>query len=159
MIYSKDAADVKFFPPAIPLITIVVGIGIEWLAPLSDNFPMGPPTRVVIGVLLIVASLLLLGLWSVLLFRRGGQSENPWKPTTHIEKRGPYRFTRNPMYLQMVLVCVGAGIALGNNWILILVPAVMAALYLLVIQYEEAYLLAKFGNAYSEYKQSVRRWL
>jgi protein-S-isoprenylcysteine O-methyltransferase Ste14 len=59
----------------------------------------------------------------------------------------------------MVLVCVGAGIALGNIWILILVPAVMAALYLLVIQYEEAYLLAKFGNAYSEYKQSVRRWL
>ena len=56
-----------------------------------------------------------LGLWSIVLFRRTGQSENPWKPTPLVE-RGPFRFTRNPMYLQMVLVCVGFAVLLMNVW-------------------------------------------
>lgn len=154
----EDAAEVAFFPPAIPLIAIFLGVLLEWIFPLSAYFPIESPARVVIGASLALISVLLLGLWSVVLFRSGGQSENPWKPTTHIEERGPYRFTRNPMYLQMALVCTGVGIALANWWVLVLVPAVMWALYTLVIRHEERYLEAKFGESYLSYKRRVRRW-
>ena len=154
----EDAAEVAFFPPAIPLIAIFLGVLLEWIYPLSGYFPIESPARVVIGASLALISVLLLGLWSVVLFRSGGQSENPWKPTTHIEERGPYRFTRNPMYLQMALVCTGVGIALANWWVLALVPAVMWALYTLVIRHEERYLEAKFGESYLSYKRRVRRW-
>lgn len=156
---SNDAAEVKFFPPGVPLIAIVLGIVLEWFLPLSNRFPLESPTRIVTGVTLVLASVLLLGLWSVVLMRGGGQSENPWKPTTHIEERGPFRFTRNPMYLQMVLVCIGAGIALANWWIVAFVPGVVWALHTLVIRHEERYLESKFGESYLSYKRRVRRWI
>lgn len=156
---SNDAAEVKFFPPGIPVIAILFGVVLEWFLPLANHFPIEPSVRVVIGVSLAVASVLLLGVWSVVLMRSGGQSENPWKPTTHVEEHGPYRFTRNPMYLQMVLVCTAVGIALANWWILALVPGVWWALYTLVIRHEERYLETKFGESYLSYKRRVRRWI
>jgi protein-S-isoprenylcysteine O-methyltransferase Ste14 len=100
-----------------------------------------------------------LGLWSVLLIRNSGQSENPWKPTTQVIQRGPFRITRNPMYLQMVLVCLGFAVALVNLWILILTPVCAWLLQRLAILPEEKYLEDKFGEAYLAYKRSVRRWI
>jgi protein-S-isoprenylcysteine O-methyltransferase Ste14 len=93
-----------------------------------------------------------------MLFRRGGQSENPWKPTPHIEERGPFRVTRNPMYLQMVFVCIGVAIALANWWILLITPITAWALQILAIKPEEEYLESKFGEEYLAYKRRVRRW-
>ena len=156
---ARDSADVKFFPPGIPLIAIFLGFVLEWFMPLSSYFPIDAPLRIVLGITLVVASIFFLGFLSVVLFRKGGQSENPWKPTTHIEQGGPYRFTRNPMYLQMILVCIGVAIASGNIWILVLCPGVVAALHFLVIQHEEAYLESKFADSYLSYKQRVRRWI
>lgn len=107
----------------------------------------------------LVGAILGLGVWSVLLFRRGGQSENPWTPTSHIEERGPFRFTRNPMYLQMVLVCLGIAVMLMNWWLLALTPVVGWLLQRLAILPEEAYLERKFGETYRSYKRRVRRWV
>ena len=106
-----------------------------------------------------LGAILILGAWSVMLFRRGGQSENPWKPTPTIETRGPLRVTRNPMYLQMVIVCIAASFAFANWWILLLTPIVAYSLRRLAIEPEEAYLEEKFGDIYRKYKQNVRRWL
>lgn len=94
-----------------------------------------------------------------MLFRRGGQNVNPWKPTPGLETNGPFRVTRNPMYLQMVIVCIGAAIAFANGWILLLTPVVVIALQRLAIEPEEEYLEAKFGETYLNYKRSVRRWI
>ncbi|MFY9610090.1 MAG: methyltransferase [Blastocatellia bacterium] len=71
---------------------------------------------------LVVGALLGLGFYSVTLVRRSAQSENPWNPTTEIVNRGPFRFTWNPMYLQMVLGCIGFAVILTNMWILLLTP-------------------------------------
>ena len=103
--------------------------------------------------------LLILGLWPVVLFRRSGQSEMPWTPTSSIVVRGPYRFTRNPMYLQMVLVCIGCAVLLVNLWILVFTPLVLLALYIYAIRPEEEYLERKFGDAYRHYRRRVRRWI
>ncbi|HEX7719149.1 MAG TPA: isoprenylcysteine carboxylmethyltransferase family protein, partial [Woeseiaceae bacterium] len=72
---------------------------------------------------------------------------------------GPYRFTRNPMYLLMVLVCVAVAIILSNAWIVVLTPLCAWALYRFAILPEEAYLERKFGDGYRDYKRRVRRWL
>ncbi len=156
---AEDAAKVRFFPPGIPLLAILIGSGLQWLAPLSIGYLPPAPQRYIVGGIVAIGSILIFGLWSVVLFRKGGQSENPWKPTPHIEVRGPYRFTRNPMYLQMVLVCVGAAIALANYWILLFTPLVAWLLQICAIKPEEAYLEAKFGEIYLAYKDRVRRWI
>lgn len=156
---QHDAARVRFFPPGIPLLAILAGIGLQRLLPIDPGFALPAPGRYLIGGAIIIAAILVLGLWPVRLFRKGGQSANPWKPTPQIETRGPYKFTRNPMYLQMVLVCIGAAIAMSNWWILLLTPLAAWALYSLVIKQEEAYLEAKFGEDYLAYKHKVRRWI
>ena len=155
----NDAAKVRFFPPGIPLVAILLGAFLHRAAPLELAFLPPPPWRHVLGGAVAIAAVLGLGLWSVILFRTEGQSANPWKPTPGLEQRGPFRFTRNPMYLQMVLVCVGAAVAFANGWMLLLVPAVVLALQKLAIEPEEAYLEAKFGTCYRDYARRVRRWL
>ncbi|MDH3458457.1 MAG: isoprenylcysteine carboxylmethyltransferase family protein [Gemmatimonadota bacterium] len=108
---------------------------------------------------MVAGAILGLGLWSVILFRRSGQNENPWKPTPSIVERGPFRVTRNPMYLQMVLSCIGLSVAFANPWILLLTPVCALLLQTLAIIPDEAYLERKFGGTYLEYKSRVRRWL
>jgi protein-S-isoprenylcysteine O-methyltransferase Ste14 len=155
-----DAAAVGVFPPAVPLATILLGIGLNRLWPLGPvpGFP-DAPARYWVGGGIVLAAFLGLGLLSVVLMRRSGQSENPTKPTTSILTRGTYRLSRNPMYLQMVIGCIGFAVLLANLWILLLVPACAWALWWFAIRHEEAYLERKFGEEYLSYKRRVRRWL
>jgi protein-S-isoprenylcysteine O-methyltransferase Ste14 len=156
----RDAAAVRVFPPAVPLVTILLGVGLDRLWPLRP-FPglRDAPARYWVGGGIILAAFLGFGLLSVALVRRSGQSENPWKPTTSIVTRGPFRISRNPMYLQMVIGCVGFAVLLANLWILLLVPVCAWALWRFAIRHEEAYLERKFGEEYLSYKRRVRRWL
>lgn len=159
MTEDKDAAAVRFFPPGIPLAAILLGVGLDALWPIEPGFALPTPERYWLGGAIVLGAILLLGVWSMVLFRRGGQDVNPWKPTPHIEERGPFRITRNPMYLQLVLVCIGFSVLLWNGWILLLTPVVAWLLLRLAILPEEAYLERKFGEAYLSYKRRVRRWL
>lgn len=155
---GRDAAAVRIFPPAVPLAVIIAGVVLERLWPIDPGFAVPAAVRW-IGASIVAAAVLGLGLWPVVLMRRSGQSENPWKPTTRVLEAGPYRYTRNPMYLQMLLVCLGVAMILTNAWILLLTPLGAWALQRLVIRPEEAYLERKFGAAYLAYKRRVRRWL
>jgi protein-S-isoprenylcysteine O-methyltransferase Ste14 len=155
----RDAAAVRVFPPGVPLLTILLGIVLKRFWPLDTGFELPAPARYLVGGAIVVVSILGLGLYSVILVRRSGQSENPWKPTTRILDRGPFRLSRNPMYLQMVLVCVGFAVALSNLWILILTPMCAWVLHACAILPEERYLESKFGEEYLAYKNRVRRWL
>ncbi len=156
---EKDGAAVRFPPPLLPLATILLGVGFERLWPLGAGLELPAPARYWIGAFVAATSVLVLGLWPVVMFRRSGQSELPWRPTPIVLEEGPYRFTRNPMYLMMVLVCVGVAIMLSNFWILLLSPLCAWALYNFAIAPEEAYLERKFGEPYRRYKGRVRRWL
>jgi protein-S-isoprenylcysteine O-methyltransferase Ste14 len=155
----RDAAAVRVFPPAVPLLTVLIGLGLDQLWPTDLQVEFGAPESYWIGGVIVVGAVLGLGLWSVLLIRSSGQSENPWKPTTQVIQGGPFRITRNPMYLQMVLVCLGFAVALVNLWILILTPVCAWLLQRLAILPEEKYLEKKFGETYVEYKRRVRRWI
>jgi len=156
---AKDAAAVRVFPPAVPLAAILLGVGLDRLWPIDPGVAPPPAVAYALGGLIVGGAVLGLGLWSVLILRRTGQSANPWKPTTEIVARGPFRLTRNPMYLQMVIGCVGFAVLLWNVWILLLAPLCALVLHRWAILPEEAYLEARFGDAYRAYRRRVPRWL
>jgi protein-S-isoprenylcysteine O-methyltransferase Ste14 len=156
---KEDAAAVRIFPPAVPLVTVLAGIALDRIWRIDPGFTLPAPGRYWAGGLIVAGALLGLGLWSVVIMRRTGQTENPWKPTTEIVESGPFRLTRNPMYLQMVLICIGLAVMLMNVWILLLTPVCAWVLHRYAILPEEAYLEGKFGETYRAYKRRVRRWI
>jgi protein-S-isoprenylcysteine O-methyltransferase Ste14 len=152
-----DGAAVRFPPPFVPLIALVLGVVIHlWGLPL--RVPLEGGLRYGLSALLLALGLLLMG-GAVGLFRKTGQDPKPWLSTPEIISTGVYRYTRNPMYVSMGLLQAGIGVALANGWVVLLVPVVWTVIYLIAIRHEEAYLEAKFARAYVEYKASVRRWL
>lgn len=158
MTEKRDAAAVRFPPPLIPLATILLGGFLDRVRPIDVGFELSAPIRYGVGGLVVTVALTLAG-WAIAHFRRSGQNEKPWTPTTAIVGAGPYRFTRNPMYLGMVLLCIAAAILLASEWILALTPLCALALQSFAIRPEEAYLEGKFGDGYRAYKRRVRRWL
>jgi protein-S-isoprenylcysteine O-methyltransferase Ste14 len=96
---------------------------------------------------------------AMVLFLRSRTSVVPSKPTTALVTSGPYRISRNPMYVGMAVLYVALALALGVIWALALVPVVLLVVDRLVIAREERYLEASFGDEYRAYKLRVRRWL
>ncbi len=146
-------------PPAVPLLAVLAGAWLQGQQPIDVGLSPPAPWHYVLGAGIVVAAIAGLGFPAVRLMRRSGQSENPWKPTPSILESGPYRFTRNPMYLQLVIACLGFAVLLWNPWIALLVPVVVWVLYQWAIKPEERYLEDKFGDAYRAYRRRVRRWL
>jgi protein-S-isoprenylcysteine O-methyltransferase Ste14 len=137
---AKDGAAVRIPPPLVYLGAVMFGL------------------RITVGAAAAVLSLVLVVLANNL-FRRTDQDPKPWVTTPEIISTGVYRITRNPMYVGMGLLQIAIGVGLANWWIIILVPVVLAIVYLTAIRHEEAYLERKFGAAYTDYKELVRRWL
>ena len=151
-----DGATVRIPPPLPFLVTVVVGIGLQFIVPLPIGIAKGH--LVWIGVLVALLGVPLV-VGAFLLFHETGQDSKPWLPTPELITRGVYRLTRNPMYLSLALLQSGIGIGVGNLWILVLVPFACVGVCMAAIRHEEAYLERKFGDSYLDYKKSVRRWL
>ncbi|HWQ86325.1 isoprenylcysteine carboxylmethyltransferase family protein [Brevundimonas sp.] len=129
--------------------------GLGWLA---AGFGLEIPVRRALALALIVGGLLLDGM-AAGLFRRRGTAVEPWKPSTALIIEGPYRLSRNPIYVGFAATYVGLAIAM-DSWIaLILLVPCLIVVDRFVIRREERYLAAKFGPAYDDYRQKVRRWL
>ncbi|HEU4828103.1 MAG TPA: isoprenylcysteine carboxylmethyltransferase family protein [Gemmatimonadales bacterium] len=155
----RDAARVRVLPPGVPLITILLGQVLQRFWPIAPSLELAPLVRYGVGGSVVLGAVLGIGFRAVRTMRRTGQDENPWKPTPSLIETGPYRFTRNPMYLQLVIICIGFAIILQNAWILLLTPLAALVLQELAIRPEEAYLERKFGETYLAYKRRVRRWI
>jgi protein-S-isoprenylcysteine O-methyltransferase Ste14 len=154
---AKDGAAVRVPPPLPHVAAVLAGIALhEFVWPLPIGLPSGP--RVALALLVVLLGLALLG-GAGMLFRRTGQKPQPWLPTPKVIRTGVYRFTRNPMYVSFGLFQSAIGIGWGNLWILLLVPVACTVVFITAIRHEEAYLERKFGDAYLDYKKSVRRWL
>ena len=155
---EQDRAKAAFEPPVLVLACLVLGFGLSWLLPLRI-WPAGTNRPVVVaGVALVVASFALLA-WSARTMVRGGSSLPVHRPTEHLVIRGPYRWSRNPIYTAMVLAFLGLGLARASWWFIGLAVAAALLLRWGVILREEAYLVGKFGDEYREYANRVRRWL
>jgi len=131
---------------------------------LSLYWPLGPglasPNALALTVgLLFIAGGFALALFSVRAFRRAGTNVVPGQSATALVTTGPYRITRNPIYIGFVLVYFGLSIVLTSVWVLLLLFPVLMILQRGVVAPEEAYLERKFGDAYRAYTARVPRWL
>ena len=142
-------------PPFIYLSAIALGLALHVFWPVRLVAPfLGTP----IGVVLTVVAIALFVL-AVRTFRIAGTPIPGNRPTTAIVRTGPYRFSRNPIYLAFSLFQLGLAFWINSFGLLItLIPAV-ALMSLVVIPREERYLEARFPSEYVPYKASVRRWL
>ncbi len=156
---NDDHAPVRFPPPVVGVLTIILGYVLGLVLPIMDDFLLPSPLRYWVGGCIVIVSGLVFGIWPVKQFTRTGQDVKPWTTTPEIVVSGPYKFTRNPMYLMMLLVCFGFSIILDEAWVLVLTPICAMTIYLIAIRHEEVYLEEKFGGSYREYKRKVRRWI
>ena len=141
-------------PPIIFLAAILLGVALNYPWPLSF---VPSPLRL-LGALLVLCAVLLFGL-SLREFRAAGTSVRGSQRSTAIVRTGPYRFSRNPIYVSFVLLLLGLAVGLDNLWlVLTLIPAV-AFIAVVVIPREERFLDQNFPEQYSSYKATVRRWL
>ncbi len=151
----KDSAGVWFPPPLIP------GAFLALAAALQRFLPLPQPARAIVGVpagACVVVSVLV-SLAALGLFFAAHENPLPETSTHKLVLRGPYRFSRNPMYLAMVLLYLGLGLWWACLWTLVFVPLVVWVMSAYVIRREERYLAGKFGDDYRTYCARVRRWL
>lgn len=141
-------------PPIIFLGSILLGIALDRAWPLhfvSTSVRLIGP--------LVTACAVVLFLLSYREFRAAGTSVRGSTRSTTIVRTGPYRFSRNPVYLAFILFMLGLSVWLNNAWLLVtLVPAV-GVTAMIVIPREERFLERTFHDQYSSYKVAVRRWL
>lgn len=152
---EPDHPNVVIFPPLIPLSVLVVTLGLHRVWPLP--IPV-KTTAFVIGVILC-----LLGIgcaaWGRITLARAKTNVSPLKPTTAIVTGGPFRFTRNPLYVGVSTLLLGLSFLIGTWWGMIILLPAMFLLHYGVILREERYLEQKFGDPYLTFKKSVRRYL
>ena len=142
-------------PPLVYLATIVTGSLLELAWP-SAFLPRG--FAVPLGGALVAAAVALF-IYSVGRFRAAGTPVPGNQPTTAIVRAGPYRFSRNPIYLAFSVFHVGIAIWVNSLWLLVTLVAAVTLIHCVVIPREEQYLERRFGAQYLDYKRSVRRWL
>src|SRR5688572_24094910 len=157
MAVEPDSAGVRFPPPFLYLGALLLGLAAERFVTLR-SFGIDWWLLLATGSLLFVAGAAMM-LAAAGLFRRLGTNVPPSQPTTLIATTGPYRWTRNPMYLGMALIYAGLAIGFDGPIAFALLPLVLIVIQTQVIAREERYLEAKFGDDYRRYKAEVRRWL
>ncbi len=142
-------------PPFVYLGSIALGLVLHllWparLVPLSVSTPGGAIVTVLAIALFVSA---------VRTLRAAGTPIPGNRPTTAIVRTGPYRFSRNPIYLAFSLLQLGISIWVNSAWLLATLAGAVALILYVVIRREEQYLERRFGAQYLDYKASVRRWL
>ncbi len=150
---TKDAPKVMMLPPTLVLIHICAGIVLNWLFDTSLDEAWGW-----LGLALLGGAFYLTR-WAKGVFEEAGTNVPPNKPAIVIVQDGPYRYTRNPMYLSFVLGFAGLSLLAGAPMMLLTTASLFYFLDQRVIVPEEEYLSVKFGDAYRDYMKQVRRWI
>ena len=142
-------------PPLVYLASIVSGV----LLHLGWPFPF-LPGRLAAGLgAPVVAVAIALFAYAAGTFRAAGTPVPARKPTTVIVRSGPYRFSRNPIYLAFSLLQLGIAIWVNSLWLVATLVGAVVLMHGVVIPREEEYLQRRFGAPYLAYKTAVRRWL
>ena len=144
-------------PPAVwALVYVLLALAISWELdwPKMPGFPLP-----LLGIVLVIVPWIL-PIWAIIMFRRADTEINPTSPTNReLITLGPYRFTRNPMYLGLVIVTLGIAVWVGA-WPMFLAPiAIFVTANWVHIPHEEAKMGRQFGATYDGYVGRVRRWV
>jgi protein-S-isoprenylcysteine O-methyltransferase Ste14 len=141
-------------PPVIFLAAILLGVGLNLAWPLRFL----PEPLWVLGPVITLCAVVLFVL-SLREFRAAGTPVQGSQRSTAIVRTGPYRFSRNPIYVAFVLLGLGLSIWLNDLWLLATLALAVAVIAMVVIPREERFLARSFGEQYLSYKDTVHRWL
>jgi protein-S-isoprenylcysteine O-methyltransferase Ste14 len=152
---SSDHPNVIALPPLIYLTALIIGV----IANFIDPRPLFPGRIAFwVGAAMVVACVSL-AVWARVTMKRAGTNINPYEPALQIVTAGPYGFTRNPMYLAMVIGYLGVVLMVNGVWPAVVTIPLVWTIQWGVIAREESYLDARFGETYRSYRARVRRWL
>lgn len=151
----KDSPGIHLPPPFLFVVGLIGGVAIDgnvlqWRHVLHASQW--------IGVAVGVAGLALIGL-TLALFASHRTRPEPWEPATNLIEVGPYRLSRNPMYLGMAVTSAGIAIFFESVVAMVLLGLVVVIIDRWVIAREEAYLARQFGDEFEAYRKRVRRWI
>ena len=144
----------RIMPPTCLVTAVLIMVALHFLLPVAKIVPW--PYRY-LGVPLLTAGVVL-NVWSDQIFKKAKTTVKPFERSSRLVTEGPYRFSRHPMYLGMVVILIGLGVLLGSvaPWVVVPAFVLVAAKFMSV---EEKAMEETFGQAYRDYRRRVRRWL
>lgn len=153
---ESDHAQIVLNPFLIYILLGLLAVLLQKILPLPGVL-IGALPRIIVAA--IMAINLIIGLAASKRMLTAKTSLNPHRPTTTLVLAGPFRFTRNPLYLGLTVFYAGLMLVFELTWGLLLLPIVVWLITVWVIVPEERYLEQKFGMEYKNYKSRVRRWI
>lgn len=155
---TTDHADVAIKPPFLFLGALGIGCLLSLVVPIGFGLGSANGTALATGLAFVLIGFALAA-WSARVFHLAGTSIVPGDAAAALVTSGPYKVTRNPIYIGFILVYFGLAIILTSMWMLLLLIPVLFILQRGIVEREEAYLEREFGEAYRKYKVKVPRWL
>lgn len=152
-----DRPKVKVMPPLVFFAFLMGAGGLECWLPVGVGDGWLGLRRLIAGALILFAGYMALFSWVI--FLKSGTHVDPRKPALKIVENGPFRISRNPMYLSLVLILAALSVLYQSIWFSIACFGLWLILDRKAVVPEEAYLEAKFGDLYNDYKSRVRRWI
>ena len=154
---EPDRLDLKILPLTLCLYMVMLGIVVNWFANLIFPISMGRYWGIVGLLLLLIA---FRGVkWCFRIFSASNTNTNTTKPALAIVEQGPYKFSRNPMYVCYAIGYAGLVLLMDSPAMFLVLAYFIYLMTSIIIKPEEAYLERTFGQEYLDYKQKVRRWI
>jgi protein-S-isoprenylcysteine O-methyltransferase Ste14 len=153
---ATDNPGVIAMPPFLYLGVFLVAVAAQWLVPLR-LFPT-TATAVTLGLTLAVVAIAVAS-WGRRTMTAAGTNVRPTRPATTVVTSGPFRYSRNPLYVALTLLYVGLTTAVNTWWGMVLLVPLLATMHFGVVLREERYLDRKFGDSYRAYRSRVRRYV
>lgn len=146
------------WPPIVYIVAVALAIIAHWLLPLPW---IGAPMNELLFAVgwVVVAGAVAMEVAAMRTMARARTTIMPNRASDHLVTKGPFAFTRNPIYLGNTMLMIGIGLISGIVWFVILAPFAAFATQKLAIEREERHLEARFGKAFRDYSKKVRRWI
>lgn len=155
--HERDRAAVVAPPPLLTAVCVAAGFIADHFKPLPFIHGIARSrVALCVALLFLAGAVIFSGIRQLI---KHNEHPSPYKPTDAIVGSGIYRFTRNPIYLGLLMVVLAVGIGANNAWLLLSFVALFVVLNFGVVKPEERYLSVKFGDRYDEYRRRVRRWV
>lgn len=152
---NDDNAGIVTHPPVFYVVATLIGLGIDYIYPLSFGFQGMTETA---GIIIVILGTLVTIL-GFKLFASNKQSPSVHASASQVYQSGIFGYSRNPIYLGVALWMLGGALYFDKAWIAIMMLPLLLFMNKVVIEKEEAYLEGKFGDEYRNYKKKVRRWI
>jgi protein-S-isoprenylcysteine O-methyltransferase Ste14 len=151
-----DGPGVRIPPPLLYIAVLALGILLDVAYPV---YFLPSAVAWTTGALFLAAGIALGPFWGIRTMQRANTTVRPDRPATTLLTEGPFRYSRNPLYLALTLMYAGIAIIANSPWALLLLVPVVLFMSLFVIRREEAHLQRVFAGEYESYRARVRRWL